>query len=482
MNTIGMILQMNILKYYKNISKSFFTLFLMIASMNSILVGDDSVDNFIFYNPKIVEMTNKELTISKNIEIICNEDVLNNLKTVLDSVKNTSIKNGYNKKDTIKIYIEIEKNIYTNHSKYKEELKNEESYILSIEDNFIKISSIDYKGLLNGLSTLETLLIKNKGILKIGKILDYPNHHIRALHISLWPTEIDDFKTIIKLARLNHFNMIIIQNHFGVDLDSLKHLKVKKEKWSKIEFKEMIEFTKQNGMEVVPNLELLSHQKYFMANAYPQYMYNKDTYDPRKKELYEKVVFPAIDELIVLTKSNKFLIGHDEIAGGNDWFYKENILNKNENQLPPELFLEDVKILNDYLVSKNIEPWMWSDMLYTKEEFPSMKNAGASLNGINNYSNILSEIPKSITLLPWHYKGNQKEFPTTLKLTSLGFKILGVTWENEETTFNYSNYVINLPENTKGMIATTWYGISEEKQLSVFQIMKISGEAFWNAK
>lgn len=485
MNTIGTILLMNILKYCKkykmNIIKFLLILFFTTGSINSSLMSNDNIEDFIFYNPKVVEMKNEKVIISKNIEIISNDDISTKFKTVINSLKDTSLKDGKNKEKITKIYLEIDKNIDKNNAKYKEILENKESFVLNINENDIKISSIDYKGLLNGLSTLETLLLKNKGYLTIGTIIDYPSLDIRALHISLWPTKIYDFKIAIKLARLNHYNMVILLNHYGVDLDSLKHLKTKERKWTKEEFKEMIEFSKENGMEVVPALELLSHQKYFMLDAYPQFMYNKDTYDPRKEDLYQKVVFPAIDELLELTNANRFLIGHDEIAGGNSWFYKQNVLNKNDKILPPELFLKDVEILNYYLSSKNIEPWMWSDMLYSKEEFPTMKDSGANLNGRNGYAKLRIEIPKNVTLIPWHYKGSQKEFPTSLLLTKLGFNIIGSTWENKETIFNYSNYVKNIPQNAKGMIATTWYGISGEKKLVVFDIIKTSGEAFWNA-
>ena len=61
-------------------------------------------------------------------------------------------------------------------------------------------------------------------------------------------------------------------------------------------------------------------------------MYNKATYDPRKAELYEKVAFPAIDELLKLTSATKFHIGHDEVAGWSEYHYKKGSLNKNDQQ------------------------------------------------------------------------------------------------------------------------------------------------------
>ena len=135
---------------------------------------------------------------------------------------------------------------------------------------------------------------------------------------------------------------LIWLNHDGVKLKSLEHLPIKnKNRWSIEEFQEMVEFVKENGIEVIPELNLLSHQDKFLGNSHPDFMYNKATYDPRKKGLYENVIFPAIDELIMLTGATKFHIGHDEVAG---WKINQGLL-ENEKQLPPELFLRDVLTL-----------------------------------------------------------------------------------------------------------------------------------------
>jgi len=258
-----------------------------------------------------------------------------------------------------------------------------------------------------------------------------------------------------------------------------------KKRWSIEQFKEMVSFVKQNGLEIIPELKLLSHQKKFMGTFYPQYMYNKATYNPKKHELYTNVVFPAIDELILLTGAKRFHIGHDEVAGWNEWFYRKKILNENDRQLPAKLFLKDILILHDYLKSKNIETWMWSDMLYTKKEFPSMKKAGSNLNGMNGFSEIRQKIPTDIIMNVWHYRGDQKEFPTAKLLIDIGYKVLGATWKSENTMINYSRYMYKqskLSQYSRGMIATTWYGLSGEKKLEVQNIIKFSGEGFWNAK
>jgi hypothetical protein len=122
-------------------------------------------------------------------------------------------------------------------------------------------------------------------------------------------------------------------------------------------------------------------------------------------------------------------------------------------------------------------------MLYIKKDFPSMKNAGANLNGMNGYSSILEAIPKDIVMNVWHYRGNQKNFPTAKFLLDKGYRVLGSTWKFNETTKNYARYIHSL-NNKKvlGMIATIWYGFSGDRQQEVKEIIKFSGKVFWNAK
>ncbi len=157
-------------------------------------------------------------------------------------------------------------------------------------------------------------------------------------------------------------------------------------------------------------------------------------------------------------------------------------MRKNENQLPPELFLQDVLTLNKYLNKKNIETWMWGDMLVSKEEFPSMKSSGPSLNGYNGYAALRARIPKNIVICAWHYQGKQISFTSILAFIKNRHKVLGATWENQETTKNFTKYMGRLPKNGVGMIATTWYGLSGQKKKEIQNIIRFSGETFWNAK
>jgi hypothetical protein len=433
--------------------------------------------------PKIKEFTDKYTMIPSEIELVRDQRLYNKYKASFDSLQETLRLNGQNEGQKLTIILSGIGDSLPVNEKQTAYLSRPEAYLLIVEPENISVMARDDQGVLNGLSALEALIEQYKGKLPQGWIVDYPDTKMRVLHISLWLCTIQDFKETIRLARFSHFNTLILLNHYGVDLQSLQHLEIKgATKWSSAEFQEMVRFTQENGLEVIPELKLLSHQDKLLSNSLPKYLYNKTTYDPRKKELYEKVVFPAIDELLMLTGATKFHIGHDEVAGWNKNHYIREILLKGEKQLPPELFLQDVLILSEYLKKKGIEAWMWGDMLVSQEEFPSMRDSGASLNGYNGYAGLRGKIPKDIVICDWHYRGKQVSFPTALAFAQNGHKVLGATWEFQETTRNFTKYMNHLSNNGEGMIATTWYGLSGEKKEEVQEIIRFSGEIFWNAK
>ncbi|MDD5439604.1 MAG: hypothetical protein PHS37_05415, partial [Candidatus Omnitrophica bacterium] len=54
-----------------------------------------------------------------------------------------------------------------------------------------------------------------------------------------------------------------------------------------------------------------------------------------------------------------------------------------------------------------------------------------------------------------------------------GHKVLGATWDNDQTIVSFSHYIAHI--GAEGMIATTW------GKENAGHIMALSAEAFWNA-
>jgi hypothetical protein len=365
-------------------------------------------------------------------------------------------------------------------------LMKTESYKVSISSNGVVIEAGDYLGALHGLTFVESLIKGNAGRVRNQIVTDWPDHKIRALHLVIRGLRPEEIKEQITLARLERFNYLILLLKDNVRLRGTEKF-ASADAWTEAELVDVVRFSRENGLEVVPQLHLLTHQERFLGNAFPNVMYNQRTSDPRKEETY-RIILPIIDEVIRLVKPRAFHIGHDEVA----WFSSRKVkqpgqkgcrmrLGAGEAMLPPELFLSSVKRLHDHLRSRGVETWMWGDMLIAPEEFPTM--LARHLHARGGYSRIRGSIPKDIVICDWHYFDSQPEFPSALAFAKAGHKVMGATWTQKTTIDNFSRYISGI--GGEGMIATTWFPALKYKGLdknSLYEIIKVSGEAFWNAK
>ena len=137
--------------------------------------------------------------------------------------------------------------------------------------------------------------------------------------------------------------------------------------WSKAEFLSGLP-TRAHGLEVIPELKLLTHQEQFFQQHYPGLMFNAVSYDPRKEGVYQ-VVFELLDELIDALHLRAIHISHDEAFR---WTMGQvaKWLRFGEAMVPADLFARDVDRIHWYLTQKGVETWMWADMLPDPAEFP----------------------------------------------------------------------------------------------------------------
>ncbi|WKZ17570.1 MAG: family 20 glycosylhydrolase [Candidatus Jettenia sp. CY-1] len=357
-------------------------------------------------------------------------------------------------------------------------LRQYEGYTIEISSDRILITGKDYLGALHGLTFFEALIRENNGEIKKGKIADWPSIKIRALHLVLMKgLKSEDMKEQIRLARFGHYNTLIIMIKDNVRFDTMERL-ASKDALTKEEFLSVVKFARENGLDVIPEIKLLTHQEKLLKRFYPHLMYNKATYDPRNEDTYETIL-PMLDEIIDMVNPKALHIGHDEVVGLTE-ISKEIWLQDGENPLPYELFYEDVQFLYDYLKNRGIKTWMWGDMLIAPYEFPNM--LAKHLHGIQGYASLRGKIPKDIVICDWHYFDKQTEFPSALSFVKAGHKVLGVTWKNNVTIKNFSYYIANMPINAEGMIATTWLGTLKGDINTFKKIIQTSANTFWNTK
>ncbi|MBI5971498.1 MAG: family 20 glycosylhydrolase [Deltaproteobacteria bacterium] len=338
-------------------------------------------------------------------------------------------------------------------------------YVIEVAGSVITVAGADEIGVLYGLATMEGLITKEGGAFRQGAIIDWPDHKARALHLVVRHTNKEDIKTLINKARLGRFNILIMDVSDGVRFKANAETALKGA-WSAEDFMEVVSFAVENGLDVVPEVKLLTHQYWFLKNSRPELMYNKFTYDPRKEETY-RFVTAMLDEIIELIRPRAVHIGHDEAAAP-----------KGERMLPPELFLKDVERLHGYLKKKGVETWMWGDMLAAPYEFPGMNFR--YLHGVEGYAQIRGKIPKDVVICDWRYSEPGLEFPSAAAFAKDGHGVLGATWTAVPTTRNFSRYMAGMP-GAEGMIATTWFHVQKKEWDTVDRIMKTSSDAFWNA-
>lgn len=299
---------------------------------------------------------------------------------------------------------------------------------------------------------------------------------VRALHVVLRSLTVADAKRLADMAKVSGYNTLILDPRNAVKFEKFPG-KTIETAWSRKEFLSVVEYARKQGLTVIPEIKLLTHQKQFLGDSRPDLMFDRETYDPRRNEVYD-LIFPYLDELIKLLHPSAIHIGHDEVQ--NVYKAKDNS-KLTEYMLPAELFYQDIVRIHDYLKSKGVKTWMWGDMLILKEELPAM--SPNHLNGVLGYgAQMRTRLPKDIVICDWHYSDAQLDFPSVDMFRSSGFSVLGATFRKLETVRNFSRYAAK--HGADGMIATTWFipGSEQNKVVNswdeVTQIIRESGDAF----
>lgn len=299
----------------------------------------------------------------------------------------------------------------------------------------------------------------------------------RAIHFVLRAVSLESGRRIIDKAKADGFNTVIVTLTDGVRLDTAPW-KPRQDAWSKADFVLWWKYAKSHGLEVIPELKLLTHQEKYLQGNFPELMYNSSTYDPRSPNIYRLVVFPLIDELITLMSPRNIHIGHDEVAGFVPWKKGVNTV-VTGTMLPADFFLQDVVVVNDYLNKKGVKAWIWGDMLVSPLEFPGMKRDYLNGTPVGYGKSLRTKLPRNITICDWHYSGNQASFPSTSTMIAEGFEVLGATWKNNKTTRNFAEFAARV--GARGMISTTWFHVQRKEWDIVDRIMRDSGKIFFES-
>lgn len=443
---------------------------------------------------KLSKVIAGDLKIGKEIKLNVDEKLQSAYKATFLSLQQVVSKAGNKKNNPLSLNIKI---ICWNefdelHADLPVEIQdNKEAYLLQVKDQKVNIYATDAAGVIHGISSLEYLINKNNGVIPNQDIADWPDIDYRGVQIGLRGTTPQAAIGAIDRIRRAHYNYILLEIGNNVRFPSLGRL-TNNCAWSIKEFTDVVKYAQESGIEIVPALRLLTHQhkEFFVTGAYPELMYDAKTYDPRKEEVY-KIVFAYIDEIVETINPKAIHIGHDEAYG----YGKNGSDIGEEGALPPELFKNHVIKINNYLKSKNVKTWMWSDMLITPSEFPSMHSG--SINGTKEFAALRKDIPKDIVMCAWHYRDESPdknkilEFPSMKMFAEEGFEVIGATFRHPHVAKAFPKYAVGLNHrNVKGMMATTWFFFRKgaldnnksDNWKAFDEVIEVSSEAMWNAK
>jgi len=297
--------------------------------------------------------------------------------------------------------------------------------------------------------------------------------HARIFHFVLRGVELNDAKKMVHDAQKAGFNAVQVLLTDGVKLNH-SVWKKRPDAWSREDFIDWVNVVQGAGLDIIPELKLLTHQEKFFQNRYPGAMFNHVTYDPRYEDIYSKI-YLLLDEIAELVNPKAIHIGHDEVAGYN-LKSKKKWLKSGQEMLPADLFLKDILKIHDYLKARGIETWIWGDMLISTVEFPNMLPQHLHGDAKGYGKELRNRLPRDIVICDWHYFDGQADFPSLAVLNKEGFKVIGVTWKKEQTIRNFSRYAAN--HGALGMMATTWFYVQRKEWNTVNRILRVSGRVF----
>lgn len=214
------------------------------------------------------------------------------------------------------------------------------------------------------------------------------------------------------------------------------------------EIKELVEYCKNHGLEVIPEMPSLSHCDY-MLTMHPELAERSedpypDTYCPSNEGSYE-LYFDLLCEVIDIINPQIVNIGHDELMS-------IALCEKCRTKNPAELMAKDITRIHDWLQQRGIKTMMWIDKLFEGHECGGETHIKTTKNGtvcvIPEVYTARDMIPNDIILLNWRADNEEQE----KILSDKGFEIVYGNF----SAFGVNNFRKRINSGVKGAFFSNW--------------------------
>ncbi len=323
-----------------------------------------------------------------------------------------------------------------------------EAYILDVCEEKITISAATKNGAIYAISTLIQLINNHNGLyIPACHVEDKPYTEMRGVHFYLPARDkIDDFKRIIDTMAFLKMNTVFLEIGGGMQYEKHPEINVAWEHFchqltvefpgpggyralqgsdvywkdsvhtelaggsylTKNEVRGLVNYCRSRGIEVIPEVQALSHA-YYLCIAHPEISEREDdpfsdTYCPNNEKSYE-LYFDVAEEVIEVVEPTTVSIGHDEIRvlGWCD---------KCKDKTGHELVGKEILRLYEFYKKKGIRIAMWGESAQTfisykgtpigVDDYSGNNKYGLHYHNLSTYKSI-EMLPSDILMLDWYH-------------------------------------------------------------------------------
>jgi len=287
------------------------------------------------------------------------------------------------------------------------------------------------------------------------------------------PSGVDDFvKFINEELAPRKVNTLILRVDFNYEYKSHPELR-DSAALSKHDVKKIVEACKKNGIDIIPQINLLGHQSWAAKTeklllVYPEFDETPwikmpapaDYKWPNADNLYcrsycplapglHKVVFELVDEIVDVFEAKAFHAGMDEV-----FYLGEDKCPRCAGRDKAVLFANEVQTIRDHLAEKNRELWIWGDRLIDGRA----TGIGEWAASYNDTYRAVDLIPRDVVICDWQYdQDNQTAVYFALK----GLRVVTCTWNRPEVALNQVEDLYRSRAISSKELKGRFYGIAE---------------------
>ncbi len=281
-----------------------------------------------------------------------------------------------------------------------------EAYSLQVAPSGAALAARTPRGLYYGLQTLLQLVATqtvspDQPRAPAVSILDWPALPIRALSVPLptsrWgypndppcnPADFCDF--LFRTACRWKLNTVVLLLDQAVKWDTHPEI-AGPAAWTKDQFRTVLDFCRRNFIEVVPSQNSLGHANWLVI---PIKELREDgdtqtmcTSNPRTRQILSELY----GEQIEFTQARSYHVGLDEVRWKTERVPEEKRCRLCAGKSKPEIWVDQVRWLRDFLHGQGVKMWMWGDMILPQH------------NGGPPYflAPTIDRLPKDVTICNW---------------------------------------------------------------------------------